>query len=89
MATEFADTFPWRSELELWDSRVLASLPEGLRAPTLHRLVELPDDRIALWQEDVLQRDHTWDDDSFDLAARLLGRWNARGSRRTATSPTG
>lgn len=77
-AAHFADTFPWRSELELWDPRVQASLPDGLRSPVLHRLVELPDDKVAVWQEDVVQRAHAWDDDSFALAARLLGRWNAR-----------
>ena len=78
VAAHFIETFPWRSELELWDPRVLASLPDGLRAPVLHRLVELPDDRVAIWQEDVAQREHVWDVDTFASAARLLGRWNAR-----------
>ena len=77
-AADFADTFPWRAELELWDPRIQAALPLGLRSPVLHRLVELPDDRLAIWQEDVLQREHVWDDASFARAARLLGRWNAR-----------
>ena len=77
-ATHFVETFPWRSELELWDPRVQASLPEGLRSPVLHRLVELPDDKLAIWHEDVLQRPHVWDVDTYARAARLLGRWNAR-----------
>jgi hypothetical protein len=77
-AQHFSDTFPWRSELELWDPRVLASLPRGLRAPRLHRLVELPDDRVAVWQEDVAERPLAWDDADYARAAHLLGRWNAR-----------
>jgi hypothetical protein len=77
-ATHFTETFPWRSELELWDPRVQASLPEGLRSPVLHLLIELPDDKLAIWHEDVLQRPHVWDDDTYARAARLLGRWNAR-----------
>ena len=78
MAQHFSDTFPWRSELELWDPRVLASLPHGLRAPRLHRLVELPEDRVAVWQEDVTERPLEWDDAAYARAAYLLGRWNAR-----------
>ena len=61
-----------------------ASLPDGLRSPVLHRLVELPDDKVAVWQEDVVQRAHEWDDDSFARAARLLGRWNARSTHPEA-----
>lgn len=78
IAGHFADTFPWRSELELWDPVVQASLPSGLRSPTLVRLVELPDDRVAVWQEDIAQADAEWDDALFARAAHLLGRWNAR-----------
>ena len=40
--------------------------------------VSASDDRVAVWQEDVLQREHVWDDATFATAARLLGRWNAR-----------
>jgi hypothetical protein len=77
-ATSFAAEFPWRSETELWDPRVQASLPPGLRSPVLHRLVELPDERLALWQEDVALTASPWDDGRFERAAHLLGRWNAR-----------
>lgn len=75
VAEQFAAEFPWRTEIELWDPRVQASLPDGLRSPVLHRLVELPDDRLALWQEDVEVADRPFD---FARAAHLLGRWNAR-----------
>src|SRR5687768_14198295 len=44
IAGPFAAEFPWRTEIELWDPRVQASLPAGLRSPVLHRLVELPDE---------------------------------------------
>ncbi|MEU4689055.1 hypothetical protein [Actinoplanes sp. NPDC023714] len=77
-AATFAAEFPWRSELELWDPRVQGSLPPGLRSPVLHRLVELPGDRLVLWQEYVEQRAGPWTPGRFRRAAYLLGRWNAR-----------
>jgi hypothetical protein len=78
IATSFADEFPWRTEIELWDPRVQASLPPGLRTPVLHRLVELPDDRLVLWQEDVEQSTESWDLERYRRSAYHLGRWNAR-----------
>lgn len=77
MAQQFADEFPWRSELELWDSAAL--LPDGLRAPELFRLIDLGDDRLAVWMEDVEVEDR-WEVETFSRAASLLGRWNARSS---------
>lgn len=79
---DFLAFFPWRLELDLWDDAVTATLPEGLRPPTLHHLVELPDDRAVLWMEDVAEAGTPWDLERFARAARLLGRWNAR-----STSP--
>ena len=78
LAQSFAADFPWRSELDLWHPRVQASLPPGLRSPVLHRLIELGDDRVAAWQEDIAQPAPFRGLDQFALAARLLGRWNAR-----------
>jgi hypothetical protein len=78
VAGPFAAEFPWRTETELWDPRIQASLPDGLRSPVLHRLVELPDDRLALWQEDVEQAAGSWDLGRFQRAAYRLGAWNAR-----------
>jgi hypothetical protein len=80
VGAEFAEQFPWRSELELWDPPVVAALPTGLRVPVLHRLVELPDDRVAVWMEDVPAVPTCWELDRFVRAAYLLGRWNARSS---------
>lgn len=79
---DFADRLPWESELQLWDPAVLDSFPPGLRAPALYRLIDLGDDRKAIWQEDVAHDHADWDLDRFARAARLLGRWNAR-----STSP--
>lgn len=78
VAADMISWFPWRSELELWDPIIAASLPDGLRAPRLHRLVELPDDRLAVWQEDVVVSSAPFGLDHYGRAAHLLGRWNAR-----------
>ena len=43
-------------------------------------MVELADERAAVWMEDVDQDPSPWDLDRFTRAARLLGRWNARSS---------
>ncbi len=74
----FAQEYPWRSELELWDHAYADRLPGGFRTPVLHGIVELGDDRIAVWMEDVDGATAAWDLDRFAAAARLLGRWNAR-----------
>ena len=78
IAEDFVASFPWRTELELWDDRVQASLPDGLRSPVLHALIELGDDRVAVWQEDVAVAPPAADLGLFDTAAQLLGRWNVR-----------
>jgi hypothetical protein len=75
---DFVEQLPWRAELALWEPRVLATLPDGLRAPTLHALVEMPDQRAAVWMEDVAEDPTPWDLDRYRRAAHLLGRWNAR-----------
>lgn len=78
VADDFAATFPWRAELELWDDAYTSRLPPGLRVPVLHGLVDLGDDRIAVWMEDVALAPIEGGLDLFERAARLLGRWNAR-----------
>ena len=78
-AAAFTADFPWRDELRLWDPRIQASLPAGLRSPTLVAAVELPDDQVAVWTEDVQTDPYaSWDLTRFAEAAYLLGRWNAR-----------
>ncbi len=78
MAAEFSAAYPWRSELELWDDAYASRLPEGFRTPVLHGVVDLGDDRVAVWMEDVAQAPTDCGPDLFARAARLLGRWNAR-----------
>lgn len=78
VAEDFVADFPWRSELVLWDPDYCGRMPEGLRPPVLHGLVELPDDRVMIWMEDVATSTAPPDLDRFRRAAGLLGRWNAR-----------
>ncbi len=78
VAADFVTDFPWRSELVLWDQRFSGRMPTGLRPPVLHGLVELPDDRVMLWMEDVTESAGPPELDRFRRAAHLLGRWNAR-----------
>jgi hypothetical protein len=75
---DFVEQLPWRAELDLWEPWVVATLPEGLRPPTLHALVEMPDDRAAVWMEDVVESTVGWTLERYERAAYLLGRWNAR-----------
>lgn len=89
-AQAFAAEFPWRTEIELWDALVLSTLPDGLRAPLLLRTVDMGEDRVAVWQEDVrTAAGAVWDLPRYRRAAELLGRWNARCAEPDvlATSP--
>jgi hypothetical protein len=76
----FLETFPWQQELELWDDTIQATLPPGLRSPVLYRMLDLGDERIALWMENVDEITTAWDLTTYARAAELLGRWNARSS---------
>lgn len=77
-AAAFPDLFPWRSELEMWDPAWAATMPEGLRLPQLHGIVDLGDDRLAVWMEHVEEAPTPTDVASYARTAHLLGRWNAR-----------
>jgi hypothetical protein len=85
----FLNDFPWRQELDLWTEPVRSSLPPGLRAPHLHALVDLGDDQLALWLEDVRESTDPWDLTRFATAARALGRWNQRASTPDLVGSTG
>jgi hypothetical protein len=76
----FAAEFPWRAELAAWEPAFTDLLPDGMRLPVLHRLVDLGDDRLAVWMEDVREPDGPWDKQRYERAARLLGRLSARGA---------
>lgn len=69
----FAESFPWRAELGAWEPAFARRLPEGLRVPRLYRLIDLGDDRLALWMEDVRAAAGGWDVARFARAAYLLG----------------
>lgn len=79
---EFLEMFPWRQELGLWDEPFLATMPDGLRAPNRHALIDLGDDCLALWLEHVTESAEPWDMSRYASTARSLGRWNMR-----ATAP--
>jgi hypothetical protein len=87
---EFIQIFPWRAELSAWDPDFVAALPPGLRVPRLYRLVELGDDRLAVWMEDVSVDVTPWPTARFAEAARLLGTLagNRRDPALLAASPT-
>lgn len=77
-AAQFVAEFPWRSELDAWRPEFRDRLPPGLRLPRLHRVVDLGDDRLAVWMEHIDDTPDAWDLDRFARAARLLGRFGAR-----------
>ena len=74
IVADFIAQLPWRVELDLWEPWQIATLPAGLRPPVLQALVELPDDRAAVWMEDVEECASGWDLDRYRRAAFLLGR---------------
>lgn len=74
----FATEFPWDGELALWSPVVQDTLPAGLRAPRLVEVVDLGDDRLAVWMELVVESPDPWDLPRYARAAHALGRWNAR-----------
>jgi hypothetical protein len=76
----FFDRFPWRGELVAWEPGFADRLPAGMRLPRLYRLVELGDDRLAVWMEDVQALAGGWEPARFARAARALGGLAARRS---------
>ncbi len=84
-AAEIREFFPWRDELDARE-QVLPALPAGLRVPDEYAVVELGDDRVAWWMEDIDVDDEPWTDEVYARAAHLLGRLAAR---RTPGSAAG
>ena len=70
---DFLGNFPWREELTAWQPTFLAHLPVGLRMPELYLVVELPEDRVAVWMEDIEVSAQPWTADRFIKAAGVLG----------------
>jgi hypothetical protein len=76
---DFAEQFPWRQELAIWDEPFAGRLPKNLRVPRLYRLTDLGDDRLLIWMENVdAIGDAEWTDDHFARAAFALGGLTAR-----------
>src|SRR6478735_5257352 len=55
----------WRYEADVYLSGLPGLLPEGLRLPAPHRIVDLDDDRLAIVLEDVACSNATWDEHRF------------------------
>jgi Phosphotransferase enzyme family len=64
----------WRAEADAYESGVLLSLVDGLRAPRLYKVVNLPDGGVRLWLEEVVTTDLEWTAERVIEAAGLLGR---------------
>jgi len=86
-AAEIKELFPWRDELDTRE-QVLPVLPSGLRVPDIYRVVDLGDDRLAVWMEDIDADDDPWDDEAYARAAYLLARLAARRTPGTAAGAT-
>jgi hypothetical protein len=84
-AAEIKALFPWRDELDA-RAQALPVLPGGLRVPLVHDVVDLGDDRLAVWMEDIDADDDPWSDRAYARAAELLARLAAR---RAPGSPAG
>lgn len=64
----------WRAEADVYESGLLVSLVDGLRAPRLLKVVDLEERGVRLWLEDVVTTDLAWTPDRLIEAAGLLGR---------------
>jgi hypothetical protein len=70
---DFLTRFPWRAELDAWQPSFAGRLPDGLRVPALYRVMELPEDRVAVWMEDITASGEAWTVARFEMAAECLG----------------
>jgi hypothetical protein len=86
---EFANDLPWRAELELWSEVMAPTFPTGLRPPQLHAIVDLGDDRLAVWMENIEESEDPWDLARYARAGHLVGRWNARSRDRAVLESSG
>lgn len=74
----FVHYFPWRFELDMYESGIADVLPPGLRTPALHAVRNADADHLALWFEFVEQEQGRWQLSDYRQAAYLLGRLAAR-----------
>ena len=75
---EFADFFPWRFELDMYECGIGKVLPGGMRMPQLYHVKRTGADHLGLWWEFVTERSAPWQLADYRRAAFLLGRLAAR-----------
>ncbi|HJU51632.1 MAG TPA: phosphotransferase [Acidimicrobiia bacterium] len=64
----------WRAEVDVYESGLLVSLVDGLRAPRLLKVIDLAEGGVRLWLEEVVTTDLAWTPARVIEAAGLLGR---------------
>ncbi|MCA2214335.1 phosphotransferase [Jidongwangia harbinensis] len=78
----------WHYEADVYSAGVGKLLPDGLRLPVVHAVIDLGTDRMAVVMENVEVTPAPWDAGRFARAARRLGRMNALLTRHDALPPT-
>jgi hypothetical protein len=79
-------SFPWRIEIDAFTSPLARALPDAMRLPELYEIVEIDDDRAAIWMEDVDADPAPWSLDRYRRAAYQLGRLAGRRPLGTDTA---
>ena len=74
----FVEYFPWRFELDMYESGIADALPPGFRRPAVHTVKHIDADHIALWLEYIELQPGRWNLADYQQAAYLLGRLAAR-----------
>ena len=71
---EESHPYYWKREVLVYQSGLLADLPDGLVAVRCFGVVEYPDEEFWMWFEDV--EDSTWSRQEYGLVACHLGQFN-------------
>ncbi len=67
----------WRREADAYQSGALANLPGSLRAPRCYGVSELPNGRVWVWLEDIVEAPGAaWSLADYQEVAHHLGRFN-------------
>ena len=75
MRDEMARRYPWRTEAQVYGSRLAQVVPDGARLPEVYGLHEVDHERTVIWMEDVRQQPGAaWSEQEFGRAALWLGR---------------
>jgi hypothetical protein len=85
---ELVRHYRWRTEAEVYTSRLADAMPAGGRLPAIYRIEELDPQRAAIWMEDVAAGSAAdWTDGRFQQASMLLGRLAGSPAVRDAAPP--